>query len=141
MIESARRLSSLGIDLLKAEFPGDPHYETDEGRMRANCRALTMSSPVPWAIFSAGEAFSLVERMVQTACQEGASGFMVGRAIWQEGMTLSEAAERDGFLATTAASRLRKLSAIATAHARPWTWRFGLRHAGEGQAAGVEAAS
>lgn len=131
VIESARRLSGLGIDLLKAEFPDDPHFETDESRMRANCKALTASSPVPWVILSAGETFSLFERMVQIACQEGASGFMVGRAIWQEGMALPEAAQRDRFLATTATSRLRKLSAIATAYARPWTWRFDLRSAVE----------
>ena len=110
---------------------GRPGHATDESRMRANCKALTASSPVPWVILSAGETFSLFERMVQIACQEGASGFMVGRAIWQEGMALPEAAQRDRFLATTATSRLRKLSAIATAYARPWTWRFDLRSAVE----------
>lgn len=126
VIESARRLAGLGIDLLRAEFPDDPHFEQDEHRMRANCRALTMSTPVPWVIHSSGEPFALFERMLQAACQEGASGFLVGRAIWQEGMALPEAAARDRFLKTTATSRLRKLSAIATAFARPWTWRAGL---------------
>ena len=31
VIESARRLGGLGVDLLKAEFPADPRFETDEG--------------------------------------------------------------------------------------------------------------
>jgi hypothetical protein len=50
---------------------------------------------------------------------------MVGRAIWQEAMALAEPAARDRFLATTGASRLRILAALADAYATPWTARFG----------------
>ena len=125
VIESARRLGGLGIDLLKAEFPDDPRVETDEGQMRAHCRALTEASPVPWVLLSAGEAFDTFQRLTAIACQEGASGFMVGRAIWQEAMSLPSPADRERFLATTAVSRLRILSAIADAYATPWTARFG----------------
>ncbi len=125
VIESARRLGSLGIDLLKAEFPDDPRFETDEGRMRGHCRALTEASPVPWVLLSAGETFDTFQRLTAIACQEGASGFMAGRAIWQEGMLLADPAARERFLATTAVSRLRILSAIADAYAAPWTARFG----------------
>ena len=125
VIESARRLGPLGVDLLKVEFPADPRFETDEGRLRAHCRALTEASPVPWVLLSAGETFDVFERVTGLACQEGASGFMVGRAIWQEAMNLADAAARDRFLATTGASRLRILTAIADAYATPWTTRFG----------------
>ena len=124
VLESARRLTGLGIDLLKAEFPDDPNFETDEARMRDNCRELTETSPVPWVILSAGETFSVFQRQVEIACQEGASGFMVGRAIWQEGMTLPDAAQRDRFLQTTAISRLQILTAIANAYGTPWTAKF-----------------
>jgi tagatose 1,6-diphosphate aldolase len=125
VIESARRLGGLGVDLLKAEFPDDPRFQADEGRMRAHCRALTEASPVPWVLLSAGEGFDRFQRLAALACQEGASGFMAGRAIWQEAMALPEAADRARFLATTAVSRLRILTAIADAHATPWTARFG----------------
>jgi len=81
VLESARRLSGLGIDLLKSEFPDDPHYERDEARMREHCRQLTALSPVPWVILSAAERFAVFQRLVEIACEEGASGFMVGRAI------------------------------------------------------------
>jgi tagatose 1,6-diphosphate aldolase len=33
VLASARRLAGLGIDLLKAEFPDDPNFETDEARI------------------------------------------------------------------------------------------------------------
>jgi len=125
VIESARRLGALGVDLLKAEFPDDPRFEPDEGRMRAHCRALTEAAAVPWVLLSAGETFDVFQRLTAIACQEGASGFMVGRAIWQEAMALPDAADRDRFLATTASSRLKILTAIADAHAVPWTGRFG----------------
>jgi tagatose 1,6-diphosphate aldolase len=79
---------------------------------------------VPWVLLSAGEAFDAFQRLTGLACQEGASGFMVGRAIWQEAMNLADPAERDRFLATTGASRLRILTAVADAYATPWTARF-----------------
>ena len=88
-------------------------------------KLLQKAMPVPWVILSAGDTFSLFQRMVETACLAGASGFMVGRAVWQEGMVLPEAAQRDDFLKTTARARLGMLSAIAKAYARPWSWRFG----------------
>jgi tagatose 1,6-diphosphate aldolase len=124
VLESARRLSGLGIDLLKAEFPSDPHFEKDESKMRAYCRELTAISPVPWVILSAAENFDTFQRLVEIACEEGASGFLVGRAIWQEGMTLETAEERQNFLETTAISRLGILNAIANYRATPWNARY-----------------
>ncbi|HEV2235973.1 MAG TPA: tagatose 1,6-diphosphate aldolase [Ktedonobacterales bacterium] len=120
VLESARRLSGLGIDLLKCEFPDDPHFEQDEARMREHCRQLTAASAVPWVILSAAERFGVFQRLVEIACEEGASGFMVGRAIWQEAMALPDAEEREHALRSTALSRLQVLNAIASYRARPW---------------------
>jgi tagatose 1,6-diphosphate aldolase len=124
VLESARRLSGLGIDLLKSEFPDDPHHERDEARMRENCRQLTALSAVPWVILSAAERFAVFQRLVEIACEEGASGFMVGRAIWQEAMTLASAEEREQALRSTALSRLDILNALANYCARPWYERY-----------------
>jgi tagatose 1,6-diphosphate aldolase len=120
VLESVRRLSGLGIDLLKSEFPADPHFEQDEARMREYCRQLTRLCTVPWVILSAAERFSVFQRLVEIACEEGASGFMVGRAIWQEAMELPDAGAREQALSTVALSRLAILSAIANYRARPW---------------------
>lgn len=124
VLESARRLSRLGIDLLKSEFPDDPHHEHDEARMREHCRQLTAVSPVPWVILSAAERFAVFQRLVEIACEEGASGFMVGRAIWQEAMDHPSAEEREQALRSTALSRLEILNAIANYRARPWHERY-----------------
>ena len=123
VLESARRVSGLGIDLLKAEFPDDPRYEQDESRMRAHCRELTDISPVPWVILSAAEQFDVFQRLVEIACEEGASGFMVGRAIWQDALALA-GEERAQALRGIALSRLEILNAIANHRARPWYERY-----------------
>ncbi len=120
VLESARRLSGLGIDLLKCEFPSDPHHEQNEAVMREHCRTLTSISPVPWVILSAAERFDVFQRLVEIACEEGASGFMVGRAIWQEAMALPEAEQREQALHSIALSRLEILCAIANRRAHPW---------------------
>jgi len=132
VLESARRLSGLGIDILKSEFPDDPHYERSEARMREHCRQLTAISPVPWVILSAAERFTVFQRLVEIACEEGASGFMVGRAIWQEAMTLASAEEREQMLRSTALSRLEILNALANYRARPWYEQYPLPAVGEG---------
>ena len=132
VLESARRLSGLGIDILKSEFPDDPHYERSEARMREHCRQLTAISPVPWVILSAAERFTVFQRLVEIACEEGASGFMVGRAIWQEAMTLASAEEREQMLRSTALSRLEILNALANYRARPWYEQYPLPAVVEG---------
>lgn len=132
VLESARRLSGLGIDLLKSEFPDDPHFESDEARMREHCRQLTAISPVPWVILSAAERFTVFQRLVEIACEEGASGFMVGRAIWQEAMTLTRAEDREQALRSTALSRLHILNALADYRARPWYQQYPLPTVVEG---------
>jgi tagatose 1,6-diphosphate aldolase len=124
VLETVRRLGGLGADVLKLEFPDEPEYERDERRMREHVRAVTEACPVPWVLLSEGKDFPTFQRQVEIACQEGASGFLGGRAIWQEAMTLPDAADRDRFLEEVAVPRLRILSSIADAYATPWTSRF-----------------
>jgi tagatose 1,6-diphosphate aldolase len=125
VIETARRLAPLGLDVLKAEFPTDPDYEQDQGRMADYCRQLTEVAGIPWVLLSAGVDFATFQRQVEIACEAGASGFLAGRAIWQEGMRLAEAKARDRFFETIAASRLAILVDIANYRATPWTERIG----------------
>lgn len=120
VIETARRLSRLGVDVLKMEFPLDAAYNRDLAAWRTACQAISDASSVPWVLLSAGVDFETFEMQTRIACEAGASGFLAGRAIWKEAVTMS-AADRESFLATTAAERLRRLSDIATTSARPWT--------------------
>lgn len=124
VLESARRLVPLGVDILKAEFPTDANHERDEVKMADYCRQLTnLSDGIPWVLLSAGVDFATFQRQVEIACEAGASGFVAGRAIWNEALALAEEASRDRFLNTIATSRLRVLADTAHYRATPWPER------------------
>ena len=120
VIQTAKDISPLGIDVLKAEFPADVKVEKDESKMLEFCRRLDAASEVPWIILSAGVDFSWFQREVEIACKAGASGFLAGRALWQEATTMKTRAERVEFFRTTVVERLRVISALADAYGTPW---------------------
>ena len=120
VIESARQLTRFPIDILKAEFPTDPAFEKDEANMLAQCRELDAATPVPWVLLSAGVGFDDFLPQVRIASRAGASGFLAGRALWQEAVELSSREDRAQFFRTVVVERLRRLAAAAHEHERPW---------------------
>ncbi len=124
VIETARRLCPMGIDVLKAEFPDDPDHEDDEAVMAQHCQQLTEAAGIPWVLLSAGVGYDTFKQQAQIACENGASGFLAGRAIWQEAPGLPED-EQDDFLASTSVGRLQELTEIANGEGRPWTRLYG----------------
>ncbi len=126
VIKTARDITTLPIDVLKAEFPADRHDKRDKTELINLCQQLDMSSPVPWVVLSAGVDFEVFCQQVEIACQAGASGFLGGRAIWQEAMYIDNAQERVKYLSTVGADRLKKLTEIANRYAVPWYRKLGL---------------
>ena len=126
VIQTAREVTALPIDVLKAEFPADLHYKKDRTELTELCRQLDRSSQVPWVILSAGVDFELFCQQVEIACQAGASGFLGGRAIWQEAMRIDDARGRVQYLSTVAADRLKRLTEIANRYAVPWYQKLGM---------------
>lgn len=126
VIETARELTALPVDVLKAEFPGDLSYEKDEARLLDSCQQLDSASARPWVILSGGHSFELFRKEVEIACKGGASGFLAGRALWQEATRIKSRSERVHFFETTVVARLREVSEIANAHGRPWYAKLGV---------------
>lgn len=126
VIETARQISSLPIDVLKAEFPANMTYEMNRTRLHQLCRQLDEASEVPWVILSAGVDYETFRQEVEIACQAGASGFLGGRAIWQEAVSFGDKKERVGFLSTTVVDRLKELAEIAAKYAIPWYRKLGV---------------
>ena len=120
VIETARRLTAPGVDLLKTEFPLDIAAEPDETVWAQTCAQITDASRAPWILLSAAGDFETYLRQVEIACRAGAAGIAVGRAVWKEAVQLA-AEPRLYFLQTTASARLLRLAALVTALARPWT--------------------
>lgn len=123
LCETATRLAATGPDVLKLEFPVDVTFDPDRLRWRDACAALSEASPVPWVLLSAGVEFELFEQQLEIACAAGASGFLAGRAIWREGVSMNPES-RQAFLTKTAIPRLKRLTELVNAHARPWTAFF-----------------
>ena len=126
VIKSAQDITALPIDVLKAEFPADLRHKKDKPELIELCHRLDASSQTPWVILSAGVDFELFCQQVEIACQGGASGFLGGRAIWQEAMYIDDAQERVQYLSTVGADRLKRLTEIASRYAVPWYKKLGL---------------
>ncbi|HEY3163471.1 MAG TPA: tagatose 1,6-diphosphate aldolase [Candidatus Limnocylindrales bacterium] len=123
VVETARRLTPIGGDVLKAEFPYDAAV-TDQGRWRDACAELDEASTLPWVLLSGGVDEATFEAQVTTACAAGASGVLVGRSVWAAAAPLPPA-ERDAFLSGEGRARLARLAALVEAVGRPWHGRPG----------------
>lgn len=109
IIESARVLNDLDIDLLKLEYPGSPEA----------CRRLASVLTRPWAVLSAGVPFDEFQDVLRIAFDEGgAAGFIAGRSVWREAVSLDGPARQD-FLTNVAKPRLDKLVTVADNYAHP----------------------
>ncbi|MDT8303938.1 MAG: tagatose 1,6-diphosphate aldolase [Sedimentisphaerales bacterium] len=120
VIETARRLVPLGVDILKAEFPVDVSAEPDENIWLEACRDLTDACEVPWVLLSAGVSYETFLKQVRIACQAGASGVMAGRAVWKEAVTLNVSA-RNQFLKSAGYERMQGLKSLCEQMGRPFT--------------------
>jgi len=108
VLTTAERFAALGPDLLKLPFPVDPVLVTDRAERVAACRAITSVCSQPWAILSGGGSFESFEAQVVDACEGGASGFMVGRALWAEAAR-AHGAERDRAITELVLPRWQRL--------------------------------
>jgi tagatose 1,6-diphosphate aldolase len=120
VVETARRLVPLGVDVLKAEFPLNVAESQDQSEWADACAELSEACRVPWVLLSAGVDFESYLAQVAVACAAGASGILCGRTVWKETTQLDEDARRH-FLQTTASDRFRQLAALVSQCARPYT--------------------
>lgn len=119
VIETARRLTPLGGDVLKAEFPLDVVDQPDETAWAEACAALSAASEIPWVLLSASVDYETYVRQVTVACEQGASGVAVGRAVWKEAVE-AQGEDRGRFLREIAVPRMQRVTALCDALATPW---------------------
>jgi tagatose 1,6-diphosphate aldolase len=124
VVETARRLTAIGGDVLKAEFPYDAGV-TGRDRWTDACAELDAASSVPWVLLSGGVDDATFEAQVEVACAAGASGVLVGRSVWSPSATLPPG-ERDAWLASEGRARLERLVRLVDDRAVPWRQRSSL---------------
>ncbi|MFC1985978.1 tagatose 1,6-diphosphate aldolase [Chloroflexota bacterium] len=128
VIEAARKLTALPIDILKSEFPGDLNYEKDESKLMSFCQQLDEASRLPWVILSAGVSFELFRKQVEIASRAGASGFLAGRALWQEASQIHSREERMSFFKNKTVLRLKEIAEIADKYGKAWYAKMGMEN-------------
>jgi tagatose 1,6-diphosphate aldolase len=121
--ETARRLSRLGPDVLKLEFPVDANFDQSEANWIKACEAISEESSCPWTVLSGGVSYDTFLKQVVIACRGGASGTIAGRAVWQEGITLP-IEQQETWLRETGVQRLEKLAEIGEKYGRSWQTFF-----------------
>ena len=125
VIETVRRLGALGPDILKVQFPIDTRFESDRSEWVEACTELDETAPVPWALLSGGDPYELFKEQVRIACEAGASGFLVGRALWGE-YVRADAADQPRMMDELVRPRFAELSSLATSHGHDWGDRYDL---------------
>jgi len=101
ILKMIAELRDLPVDIWKLEYPGS----------REGCRKVSQVVKEPWILLSAGMEYERYKEALVIACEEGAVGMAVGRAVWQE-MGEYEGEERERWLSTVAVPRMKELVAI-----------------------------
>ncbi len=116
VVGGARRLATLEPDILKLQYPGsaDACAELD-----AACGPL-----VPWVLLGGGAGEDVIGGQIEDACRAGASGFIVGRTLFDAGL-VNDPEESRRALVEHSRPLLERLAAIAERLATPWRERVG----------------
>ncbi|MCA9915008.1 MAG: tagatose 1,6-diphosphate aldolase [Anaerolineae bacterium] len=122
-VEMCQTFSAMGVDILKLPFPVDAKQSQDEAEWMAACEAVDAACGVPWALLSAGVNYETFARQSEIACKAGASGVIVGRAVWAEAVERHDLQERQDFLQNQARARMQELATICRDHATSWQAR------------------
>lgn len=76
MLDMIGHMSTLSPDILKLGYGADWESQVAD--------VADATNGLPWAFLSGGAPFETYARQLEAACSSGASGFMVGRALWGE---------------------------------------------------------
>lgn len=123
VVETARRLTALGPDILKLQFPLDAVHHHDPAEWADACAELNEAAARPWALLSGGDPFDTFKTQLQVACQAGCSGFMAGRALWGDAIT-ADPTRRAELLRTTVRVRFTELADIAAGTGPGWQTKY-----------------
>ncbi len=103
--ESVKRFLDYGVraDVFKLDYPGD----------ETSCRFISkLLGRTPWILLTRGVNFAIFKNQLEVAIENGASGFLAGRALWQEIGQYQNESQRKNFLETVVKKRFQEITAI-----------------------------
>jgi len=80
LLDTVRELNDFGAAALKLEFPGGRQASPEHGTDISG--QITELSAVPWYLLSQGVSFEVFQQQLAASMAGGASGCLVGRAVW-----------------------------------------------------------
>lgn len=119
IVDSVLESAELGADFVKAEFPGYLDRPGGVEAATALCEQIGRNLGVPWITLSGGVPFEVFKQQVAISCRAGASGYLGGRAVWQETVYATTPAETEAAL-DRAAEKVQELNAITLAEGTPF---------------------
>jgi tagatose 1,6-diphosphate aldolase len=116
VVDTAAALAPFGPEILKMQYPGS----------EAACEELdeACGRDVPWVLLGGGAPAEALERQIEQACRAGASGFIVGRTLFDPGL-VPDPHESEAALREQSVPMLERFARAARRHARPWRERIG----------------
>jgi tagatose 1,6-diphosphate aldolase len=127
-ILEATRLIGPATDILKLEYPANMGDDSEQQQID-NLGKMNEAAIRPWVLLSAGEKFDVFAKQVELAMKAGCSGYMAGRAIFNEYFEQPTPDARRKFLTTTAMDRMKLLNKHVDAHAKSWLDRYAITEA------------
>ena len=146
VLDSMRDFASAdyGVDIYKLEPPAQLREVPDpDGPQAAAVQqaydALGALTTRPWVLLSAAAGPADFQRSLTYAYRAGASGYLCGRAIWQNAFEkFPDHAAMAQELATSSTAFVQGINALTDRLATPWTqhpaWQGAVRMAGDGPA-------
>jgi tagatose-1,6-bisphosphate aldolase len=114
--ETAAQLARFHPEILKLQYPGSAAACADVDR--------ACGPEVPWVLLGGGADAEILIGQIEEACAAGASGFVVGRTLFDPGLVAdAEASVRA--LREQSVPMFARMAAAARRHARPWRERVG----------------
>jgi tagatose-1,6-bisphosphate aldolase len=105
VIESVRKFLDRKLipEVFKLEYPGSEEA----------CKKVTfLLEKTPWILLTRGENFEVFKSQLRTAVISGASGFLAGRALWQEIGKYKNQRERSKYLKNIVKKRFQEISEV-----------------------------
>lgn len=119
IVHSVLESADLGADFVKAEFPGSLDSPASTKIATAACEQIGRELRVPWITLSGGVPFETFKEQVAVSCRAGASGYLGGRAVWQETLDATTPGQR-ALAFERAAQKVQELNAITAVEGRPF---------------------
>lgn len=88
--------------ILKLQYPGN----------LKTCKKITKNIPQPWVLLTAGIPFKDFAKQLKIAKKGGCSGFLAGRAVWQDALKIKSIKKQNDWLKTKGVKNIKTLLRI-----------------------------